>query len=170
MTHLGWMFFLWGCYHLAEFFLLKIPMPFYGPSLFATGLALVVFFGEQKAGRNYSKGVLWGLAALPMNLLGAVGFFSDVVSYIRLFALGLATKEMAMAANGLALGMGFDDFSSGLAATLILILGHSVNLILAGLAVMVHGVRLNFLEFAKHLDLGWTGEPFTPLKRTPKEF
>ena len=169
LSRVGWMLFLWGCYHLAEYFLLKISMPFFGTGLFALGLGLVVLFGEQGHGRGFIKGFALGLANFPMNLLGAVGFFSDLVSYIRLFALGLATKEMALAANGLALGMGFDSLTSTLAAILILILGHTVNITLAGLAVMVHGVRLNFLEFAKHLDLQWTGEPFQPLRRKTKE-
>ncbi|MDX2469341.1 MAG: hypothetical protein QNL04_02060 [SAR324 cluster bacterium] len=169
LTQVGWMFFLWGCYHLAEYFLLKISMPFFLLWLFVLGLGLVVFFGEQGQGRSFIKGVAFGLANFPMNLLGAVGFFSDLVSYIRLFALGLATKEMALAANGLALGMGFDTVTGAVSAILILILGHTVNITLAALAVMVHGVRLNFLEFAKHLDLQWTGEPFAPLRRKTEE-
>ncbi len=170
LTEVGWGLFLIGAFFLAKYFLLQDPMPPLAKSLFVVGLGLVLLFGEQRPQRSWLKGLAWGVAQFPMNLLGAIGFFSDLVSYIRLFALGLATKQMAQAANDLALSGGHEGFFGVLGAVVILLLGHSINLTLAGVAVMVHGIRLNFLEFAKHLNMQWTGKPFVPFQRAPRSF
>jgi V/A-type H+-transporting ATPase subunit I len=57
-----------------------------------------------------------------------------------------------------------------LVGILILLVGHGINITLAAVAVMVHGIRLNFLEFAKHLNMQWRGLPFVAFSRTPKNF
>ena len=46
---------------------------------------------------------------------------------------------------------------------LILIFGHGLNILLCALAVLVHGVRLNVLEFASHMKMEWSGIPYTPV-------
>ena len=45
-----------------------------------------------------------------------------------------------------------------------MVLGHSVNLLLGALGVVVHGLRLNLLEFSRHLDITWSGIPYEPFR------
>ena len=101
---------------------------------------------------------------LPLNLLTAMGSFSDLISYIRLFAVGLATKEVAVAFNGMASQVGLDSAFALLGSVLIVTLGHTLNLALAALGVLVHGVRLNLLEFSRHLNISWSGIPYAPFR------
>ncbi|MDT8448130.1 MAG: hypothetical protein RRB13_14655 [bacterium] len=168
LSEAGWLLLLFGLYQLALFFVLREPLSDLTVPVIGAALGLVLCFSEQKPQQSFAKGLLQGLANFPLNLLDAVGNFSDLVSYIRLFAVGLATKEMAVTFNHLALGVGFDSWLAGLGAVVVLLLGHWINLMLAGIAVMVHGIRLNFLEFSKHLSLEWTGRPFRPFKLQPE--
>ncbi|OGG99231.1 MAG: hypothetical protein A2600_08470 [Candidatus Lambdaproteobacteria bacterium RIFOXYD1_FULL_56_27] len=164
MTELGWLLLCFGLYQLAVFFVLREAMDPFAEPLIYGALLLVLLFSEQRPPRTFVKGALWGLAQFPLNLLNAIGNFSDLVSYIRLFAVGLATKQMAVTFNQLALNIGFDSWSAGAGAVLVLFLGHWINLMLAGIAVMVHAIRLNFLEFSKHLNLQWTGKAYSPFR------
>ncbi|MBI5145415.1 MAG: V-type ATP synthase subunit I, partial [Candidatus Omnitrophica bacterium] len=66
--------------------------------------------------------------------------------------------------NKMALSIGFNNIFTGLATALILILGHSLNILLGPMSVLVHGVRLNVLEFCNHLDIKWSGFGYRPLK------
>jgi V/A-type H+-transporting ATPase subunit I len=51
---------------------------------------------------------------------------------------------------------------SGLGAALVLFFGHTLNILLAAMGVLVHGVRLNTLEFAGHMGLRWSGHRYAP--------
>jgi V/A-type H+-transporting ATPase subunit I len=94
-----------------------------------------------------------------------VSNFVDVVSYVRLFAVGMATFAIADAVNTMALDIGFSGILSGLFAGVILLFGHALNIALAAMGVLVHGVRLNTLEFSGHLGMEWTGQRYDPLAR-----
>jgi V/A-type H+/Na+-transporting ATPase subunit I len=96
---------------------------------------------------------------LPLDLISN---FVDVVSYVRLFAVGLATYAVGNAFNGMAVGGGVDGVLAGITAALVLFLGHTLNIIMAIMSVLVHGIRLNTLEFSGHLGMEWTGEKFEP--------
>jgi V/A-type H+-transporting ATPase subunit I len=95
-----------------------------------------------------------------------VNNFVDVVSYVRLYAVGMATFALASSFNTMIFPQGAERswIVTGIMAV-ILILGHALNFILAGMGVMVHGIRLNTLEFASHLGLTWSGIPYTPFRR-----
>ena len=87
-----------------------------------------------------------------LELIQVSKLFGDVMSYLRLFALGLASASLALTFNQLAdqvyeavPGLGL------LLSLLILLLGHGVNLILGIISGFVHGLRLNFIEFFKIL-------------------
>ncbi|MBS1193828.1 MAG: V-type synthase subunit, partial [Methanomicrobiales archaeon] len=88
---------------------------------------------------------------------------TDVISYIRLFAVGLAGLAIAETTNMLA-----GQFGTGIVAVVagivILIFGHTLNIILGPMSVLVHGVRLNVLEFSGHANVTWSGVAFEPLK------
>ncbi len=127
--------------------------------LLGVGVLLVVFFMTPPAElkRNAINHVL-----LPLTL---VSFFVDIISYVRLFAVGVATVAVMDSFNGMAASIGFGNVLTATFAVLILIFGHSLNLVLAALAVLVHGVRLNTLEFSSHKGLSWSGNPFRPFAR-----
>ncbi len=51
----------------------------------------------------------------------------------------------------------------------IILLGHCLNVALAAMGVLVHGIRLNTLEFSGHIGLSWSGKPYQPLKTAKHE-
>jgi V/A-type H+-transporting ATPase subunit I len=109
--------------------------------------------------------LLDGLAALT----NITKIFGDVLSYLRLFALGLASASLAITFNQLAVqvqgafpGLGL------LLGILILILGHSINLGLAIISGFVHGLRLNFIEFF-NWGLSEEGYPFRAFAKKEME-
>jgi len=128
-------------------------------TLFIIGSGLVILFSHPK--KNIFKGALLSLADLPLKVISS---FSDVVSYLRLFAVGYATVAVAMAFNNMALASGINSIFSGIMAALILFLGHVLNILLALMAVIVHGIRLNMLEFSGHLDMEWSGIKYEPFR------
>lgn len=134
---------------------------------------IIIITCEQGKGINFFVGIGKGLASLFTLFLGGVGTLADIISYIRLFAVGLASFAIAKSFNE----MGLSVIESGAAASsivsvlifvagvLVIGLGHALNLAMALLAVMVHGVRLNMLEFGMHLGMEWTGRIFSPLQK-----
>jgi V/A-type H+-transporting ATPase subunit I len=124
----------------------------------AVGAALIVLFMTPV---KRLKEDWIGHVMFPLNLIGN---FVDVVSYVRLFAVGAATLAVASAFNAMAAETAQGLFT-GLAAALILFLGHTLNILLAMMGVLVHGVRLNTLEFATHLGLQWKGRKYSPFRR-----
>jgi V/A-type H+-transporting ATPase subunit I len=93
-----------------------------------------------------------------------IGCLSDLISYIRLFAIGLAAREVAVAFNNMAADTGFSDIKSIVTAVFILMFGHTINILLGAMSVLVHGIRLNLLEFSKHLNIQWSGVNYRPYK------
>lgn len=160
LAQVGWLFMVWTMFFAANMFVLNMAFPSFMVPVSLAGVVLILFF--TKPNRNLLKALGPGLAGFLMNFINA---FTDVVSYIRLFAVGLATVAVADAFNDMAVGVGFDNILVGLGAGLILVVGHVLNMVLAGLAVLVHGIRLNVLEFPGHLSLEWRGVSYKPLKR-----
>ena len=160
LADLGWIGTTWTMYFLARQLVLDDPFPMLAGWSFGVGVALIVAFttpwGQLR--REWFQHAL-----LPLTL---VNNFVDVVSYVRLFAVGAATFAVAGAFNDLAAGIGLGGPLGGVLAALVLFLGHALNVLLAAMGVLVHGVRLNTLEFAGHLGLPWTGHPYRPLAHT----
>jgi V/A-type H+-transporting ATPase subunit I len=129
------------------------------------GSILVILFTDPQ--KNILKGIGSGLQNF---LLSVVNSFTDVVSYVRLFAVGLAGVAVADSFNSMAMDSGFGSISSGLVAAAILIIGHSLNIVLGPMSVLVHGVRLNVLEFCSHIDIKWSGFEYKPLKEEEKNY
>ncbi|MGB2705383.1 MAG: hypothetical protein WBC74_00775 [Candidatus Omnitrophota bacterium] len=159
LSDIGWISILWGAFFLAKTLILAEAFPWFGKWFFIAGPVMVVLFTNFSW--NIFKGIGSGFGSLLLNF---VNCFTDVVSYIRLFAVGLATVAIADAFNKMALGIGFNTVLTGLATALILLLGHALNMLLGALAILVHGVRLNVLEFSSHLDVKWSGFLYRPLK------
>lgn len=163
-SQLGWLSMVLGLYFLVLNFVLsaeQFPMPIVAVYMILGGLAAVVIFTEQEG--NFFKGLLKGFAGLMPTFLDSISAFSDVISYIRLFAVGLATVAVASSFNSMAAGLGTGVVGI-IGSILILGFGHALNLAMAALSVVVHGVRLNVLEFSGHLGMEWTGEKYTPFK------
>ncbi|NIA71347.1 V-type ATP synthase subunit I [Pelagibius litoralis] len=120
-----------------------------GQALIGIGLLAVLLFSSERPVRKPSD-YLWRLADGMKSLTGVMGAFGDVLSYMRLFALGLASASLAVTFNDLATSVHQASPGIGLlAAILILAIGHSLNLGLSLMSGVVHGLRLNFIEFYK---------------------
>jgi len=159
IAQVGWMAIIWGLYFLVSQMVLSIPGPDYMVWLFVGGAILVALFSSP--GHPIFKGILSSLGNLPLNVING---FSDVISYIRLYAVGLSTVLMASSFNDMAIGDGITTIASGVGTVLVLILGHGLNMTLAAMAVLVHGVRLNMLEYAGHASVEFSGSEYNPFK------
>lgn len=114
--------------------------------LAVSAIAIVLFSSQRPVHRTRDR--IWRLTDGLMSLKGAMNAFADILSYLRLFALGLASASLAMTFNELAQGALESLPGLGLlAALLILIVGHALNLGLSLISGIVHGLRLNFIEF-----------------------
>ena len=127
------------------------------------GLVTVILFGAQAPGQSFGKGVKAGLGGAFTTFLNTISAFGNVMSYIRLFAVGMASLAIAQSFNGMASPMlrGW-AFPAGM---LILVIGHGLNIIMGMLSVVVHGVRLNLLEFSGQLGMEWAGIPYEPFRK-----
>ena len=95
----------------------------------------------------------------------ATGLLGDVLSYLRIYALGLAGCMLGFAFNDLA-KMALGDGGLGwIPFVLIVLIGHTLNLAMAALGAFVHPLRLNFLEFFKNSDYVGAGVNYNPLKK-----
>ncbi|MFH1716704.1 MAG: hypothetical protein ABIF19_05090 [Planctomycetota bacterium] len=120
--------------------------------------AVVSWFSEPQS--NPVKRVLIGLASSILPLLGT---FSDIMSYIRLFAVGLASFYIADAFNGL--GARVAGSATWVAGAPVVIFGHVLNIGLAAIAIFAHGVRLNMLEFSNNVGVKWAGYAYRPFTK-----
>jgi V/A-type H+/Na+-transporting ATPase subunit I len=130
--------------------------------LMASGFVFVVLFSAQEPGKNFFKGVLGGLGGAFNTFLDAISSFSNIISYIRLFAVGMASVAIADSFNSMASGMMHGPAIVG--GVIVLLIGHGLNIVMGLLSVMVHGIRLNLLEFSGQLGLEWTGYKYEPFK------
>ena len=157
--HLGWIMIIWGNFFLTvRLIVYPGEFPQYMYFLYGIGLFLVILFG-----------VNWKSAAdifqFPFDIIGS---FTDVLSYIRLFAVGLAGACIAGSFNGMAFDVSAVSPWLIPAGILVALAGHLLNIALAFLSVLVHAVRLNTLEFSNHAGLSWSGRNFVPFKKSYK--
>lgn len=96
----------------------------------------------------------------------ATGLLGDVLSYVRLFALGLSGGILASVFNSLAAGMSPDNIIAGpIVMALIFLIGHSINIFMNVLGAMVHPMRLTFVEFFKNSGYEGGGKEYKPFKK-----
>ena len=93
----------------------------------------------------------------------ATGILGDVLSYLRLFALGLAGGMLGQAFNNLALSVKGDAIMTWVPFVLILIVGHVINILLSSLGAFVHPMRLTFMEYFKNAGYEGKGSSYNPL-------
>lgn len=129
--------------------------------LFYLGIALIII-GSGRNGRNIFEMVQKAAA----GLYDAVGYFSDILSYSRLLALGLATTALAFAVNLIAeIVQDAVPYVGAVFALLVLAIGHLFTLAVNTLGAFIHSARLQFVEFFGKFIAG-TGRPFSPLVRS----
>ncbi|MBU1122878.1 MAG: hypothetical protein KKF54_09375 [Candidatus Omnitrophica bacterium] len=159
LGQVGWIGILWGLFFVIGKFVLNNALPSYFPVLMGGGIGLVVLFSHPE--KNIIKGQLIALGNLPLSIINS---FADLLSYLRLFVIGYVSVMVAASFNDMAMQVGFNNILSGLGAGLILFFGHALNIVLGLLSVLVHGIRLNMLEFSSHLDVQWAGKDYSPFR------
>lgn len=138
-----------------------IPVGTAAIALIGTGFVLSFVFSNYEG--NLLKSILASVTNIVSVLLGVVNVFSDIVSYIRLWAVGLAGAAISATVNELASPL-LGNFMFMVLAIVLLVFGHGLNMVLNVLSVIVHGIRLNTLEFSSHLDMSWSGRKFKPFE------
>ncbi|MBN2060630.1 MAG: hypothetical protein JW882_09480 [Deltaproteobacteria bacterium] len=164
LAQVGWLIYMWGIFFLTGNLVLGLSMPKVAVYLLGTGFLLVFLFANAK--KTFKKTVQEILLTLLPTLLGFVGAFADTVSYLRLFAVGLTGFALASSFHEIVSQIGFDSVIAGFFSVVILVLVHCLNMALVGLGVLVHGLRLNMLEFSSHLGMTWSGYEYNPFRKT----
>ena len=142
---------------------------FYG--LMGVGAVLMLLLNNIK--RNPLINIGSGLWDAYNNI---TGLLSDVLSYIRLFAIGLSGGVLAQVFNSLAMGLsGLDAMPEGtpwygmilpiVAASVILLIGHGINLFMSAISSFVHPMRLTFVEFYKNAGFEMGQRSFDPVRK-----
>jgi V/A-type H+-transporting ATPase subunit I len=154
---------LWGMYNVVLFLVVSndtraIPLLPVAIYLLGGGFFLTFVFASYNG--SIGKSILDSLKNIISVILGITNVFSDIMSYIRLWAVGLAGASIATTVNTMA-GPLLGNFLI-FAGIILLVFGHGLNLILNVLSVLVHGVRLNTLEFSGHVGLTWSGTAYRP--------
>ncbi|MBU0549528.1 MAG: hypothetical protein KJ838_04350 [Candidatus Omnitrophica bacterium] len=159
LAEFGWILIIWSLFFVVGKVVLGRALYEYTGIIFSLGAILVLLFSNP--GKNILKGIAVTLGNLPLRVISS---FSDIVSYLRLFAVGYASVAVAGSFNAMASRIGFHNIAATFISAFILFLGHGLNIILGLMAVIVHGIRLNMLEFSTHLGMQWSGFEYKPFK------
>lgn len=156
LGQLGWALFIWGNFFILVKLIIKTNQPtpqitFY---LYSIGIFLILAF--------YVKwNDVGSIFNTPFHIIGS---FVDVLSYIRLFAVNLASIYLILCFNNMVSMLIHLSPWLIIAGIILLILVHFLNIALGFMAVLVHGVRLNTLEFSNQMELEWSGIKYKPFK------
>ena len=163
----GWTLLIVGGLLVAILGMTVLPAAVFKGAIIAVGtvsaLAIYIF---NTPGRNPLINIGAGLWE-TYNM--ATGILGDVLSYIRLYALGLAGGMLGAAFNNLGL-MVMGGSTEGatwqwLPFVLILVLGHVLNLAMSALGAFVHPLRLSFVEYFKNAGYEGKGTLYKPFKK-----
>lgn len=141
---------------------IPVPVAYVLEGLVGIGALLALFYNNPDKNPIFNLGLgLWDTYNTATGLVG------DLLSYIRLFALGLTGGILGSVFNTLALdaanGVGVPVVSQ-LIMLFILLFGHSLNLALCVLGSVVHPLRLTFVEFYKNAGFAGGGKAYAPFK------
>ena len=133
-------------------------------ALLAVGGAMMLLFNSKNPLISIGSG-LWD------TYNNVTGILSDVLSYIRLFAIGLSGGVLALVFNSLAAGFaeGSGIVMKILIMVPILLVGHGINLFMSSISSLVHPMRLTFVEFYKNAGFEMSNRTFEPLTKQQKE-
>jgi V/A-type H+/Na+-transporting ATPase subunit I len=160
LAQLGWVGIIWTMYAAACSVSVEgFAFPsFMGPVAGLSTLVIALFMLDR--GELKTRGVDLGM--LPLNIVSSLG---DIISYVRLFAVGMASVKVAENFNQMALSLSLPLWAKIPAMLLILLAGHGLNLMMGALSILVHAVRLNTLEFSSHKGVSWSGFAYRPFRR-----
>lgn len=159
-------------------------LPMMGMEIPGLTMSSPLFYGLMGVGALFML-VLNNVKRNPIINIGAglwdaynniTGLLSDVLSYIRLFAIGLSGGVLAQVFNSLAKGLsGFGDIAADapwtayigpvIGAAVILIIGHAINLFMSAISSFVHPMRLTFVEFYKNAGFEMSQRSFDPIRK-----
>lgn len=122
--------------------------------------AMILLFANPE--KNMIISVLSGFYDV-YNML--TGVFGDLLSYIRLFALGISSAILGLVFNQIAAQVLGGSFFSYIPFIIILVIGHGLNIFLAGLGAIVHPLRLTFVEFYKNAGFVGGGKQYKPFSK-----
>ena len=165
LSTLGWTLLVVGIVIVAAVAMLKlVPMDLAKWIVIGiAGVSALGIFIFNKPGRNPLLNIgsgLWDTYQMVTGLLG------DVLSYIRLYALGLAGGMLGGAFNDLAAMVGGENPTwQWLFVVLILLFGHVLNILMSCLGAFVHPLRLTFVEYFKNSGYEGKGMRYNPLKK-----
>ena len=153
----------WICSTLTMFFAVRMMVlgeSFPSSMLYVLGAGLIMIVLSLVMEKEY-----FGLVTLALDVISN---FVDIISYVRLYAVGAASFAIANAFNTMAIeALGSNGvIIGGLIAALTLFGGHALNILLCAMGILVHGIRLNTLEFSSHAGVQWGGIHYNPFKRT----
>ncbi len=116
---------------------------------------------------NLNRSILMNFGLGLWNTYNMVtGILGDLLSYIRLFALGISSAILGFVFNSLAVSMsGNIPVLNIIIMTVILVVGHGINLFMSGLGAFVHPMRLTFVEFYKNAGFTGGGKQYNPFKK-----
>lgn len=110
-----------------------------------------------------NKNIIMKVGGGILSLYDIIGYFSDILSYSRLFALGLSTAVLAVVVNNFVMLFKDIPFVGFILAALVFIIGHFFNMLISGMGAFIHSTRLQYVEyFTKFYEGG--GTPFKPFK------
>lgn len=130
------------------------------PVLIISGLLILIL-------NNPKRNILMNFGAGLWDTYGMVtGLMGDLLSYLRLFALGVSSAILGMVFNQMAISMKPDNIILGpVVMIIILVFGHSITIFMAGLGAFVHPIRLTFVEFYKNAGFSGGGKRYEPFKK-----
>ncbi|WNY64661.1 V-type ATP synthase subunit I [Borreliella carolinensis] len=171
IAQIGWLMCIFGLYYLVlNLILSQSRFPMYNAvyNVIYFGVALVFVFSKQD-GSNFFKCILKSFGGIIEQFLTTVSGFADIISYIRLFAVGLAGLSISASFNTMSIPLlKSSNIGFVVAGIIVILFGHVLNIMLSLLSVIVHGVRLNMLEFSNHLGQEWSGYAYKPFRKMKK--
>ena len=129
--------------------------------ILSTGGFFILFFSDPEINvfARVGKGV-WDIYST------VTGIFGDLLSYIRLFALGLSSAILGFVINDIAMQiLGASKILGPVFFVIFLLLGHTLNILISSLGSFVHPMRLTFVEFYKNAGFKGGGEGYKPFSK-----
>jgi V/A-type H+/Na+-transporting ATPase subunit I len=159
LAELGWILILGALFVLINSLLLKMSLPKTAILLFGIGILMILIFSNYR--KNVFQSISLNLTQLPLSILET---FTNMVSYLRLYVIGIGSYFIGNNLSNYIVGEGGNKIVTGMLMMLIFLILHLLNIGLGGTQVLVHGVRFNLLEFSNQAGINWSGKPFQPLR------
>ncbi len=158
LADFGWIILIFS---ILDMYQIKAIPSISGYAIWA-GLVLILLYSKPDAP------ILERLGAGVWGLYNITGIFGDVLSYIRLFALGVSSSILGLVINNIALEFSSTPYVGPILLVIILIFGHSINILISSLGAFVHPLRLTFVEFYKNAGFTGGGVPYQPFSKRNK--